>query len=162
MDHETRRSAREIAIPVSVLTFRQETAGGPRFGVTGVVATSVSSGGGPGCTVLRVQGDTTHYLWSGHAIQLYRDAVESYYFNLVGERPAVFVICDQREDSLKPALVTLSYDDASSHMEVDEQVYSLPIPAEVYRMVEHFVLDHYVPEKKLKRKRDDWKGGETH
>jgi hypothetical protein len=58
---------------------------------------------------------------------------------------------------LRPFQVTLSYDEAASYMEVDEPVFSLPMPPEVYRWLEGYVLEHYVPERKKKRKRDDWK-----
>jgi hypothetical protein len=42
-------------------------------------------------------------------------------------------------------------------MEVEEDVFSVPMPAEIYRWVENFVLQHYVPERRKKRKREDWK-----
>ena len=42
-------------------------------------------------------------------------------------------------------------------METDEIVESVGMPAELYRWVERFVLQHYVPEKRRKRKRDNWK-----
>ena len=44
-------------------------------------------------------------------------------------------------------------------MESDEAVESVAMPVELYRFVEQFVLEHYLPEKKKKRKRDNWKEG---
>ena len=97
------------------------------------------------------------YLWRGFRLPLYRDDAESYYMNLMGEQPRVFVLCRGRSGRLRPFRVTLSYDEAASYMEVDEPVFSLPMPPEVYRWLEGYVLEHYVPERKKKRKRDDWK-----
>jgi hypothetical protein len=55
--------------------------------------------------------------------------------------------------------LTLSYDAAAAYMEVDELVSRVAMPAEVYRWAESFVMQHYVPERKKKRRRDDWKQG---
>ncbi len=130
-----------------------------RWAVTGVVAA------GPSADINRVHGAPIHtgqdrrqVLWSGLSVDLFKDDAESYYFNIVSETPRIFVICSREEDgSLKPLIVTLSYDEASSYMESDEAVESVAIPIELYRFVERFVLEHYVPEKKKKRKRDNWK-----
>jgi hypothetical protein len=42
-------------------------------------------------------------------------------------------------------------------METDEIVETVAMPPELYRWAERFVLEHYVPEKRKKRKRDNWK-----
>jgi len=99
-------------------------------------------------------------LWSGLVVKLHKDDGESYYHNLMCEKPKAFIICKSDEVELgqcQPFLVTLSYDEASSYLEVDELVLSVDMPAELYRWVEQFVLKHYVPEKKRKRKRENWK-----
>ena len=98
------------------------------------------------------------FLWSGFEIRLYKDDAASYYYNLMGENPGLFVICRRDTDGdPRPVMVTLSYDEAAAYMEGDESVSSVPIPPEIYRWVEQFVLQHYVPEKSRKRKRDNWK-----
>ena len=53
--------------------------------------------------------------------------------------------------------MSLSYDAAHSYLEGDEIVYAVDLPAELYRWSETFVLQYYAPEKKMKRKRTDWK-----
>ena len=58
---------------------------------------------------------------------------------------------------LRPLIVTLSYDEAASYLESDDIVESVAMPAELYRWVENFVLEHYLPQKKKKRKRENWK-----
>lgn len=102
-------------------------------------------------------------LYTGFTLKLHRDEAESYYFNLRGERPSLFVICsDDETGGLTPFLVTCNYDEATAHMEVEEHVFSLPIPPEVYRWIEQFVVKHYRPsQKKKKRKRENWKNQAT-
>lgn len=107
--------------------------------------------------LMRSGGGERRYLWSGLTLELFRDDAASYYHNLMGECPSVFVVCDRTEDEgLRPSLATLSYDEAGSYMEAEE-VCSVPMPPEIYRWVEGFVLEHYLPERPRKRKRDAWK-----
>ena len=47
-----------------------------------------------------------------------------------------------------------------AYQEGDDLVYSVPIPAELYRWLEAYVIEHYAPVKRIKRKRKDWKAGE--
>ncbi len=98
------------------------------------------------------------YLWTGLHVNLFRDDAESYYYNLVSGNPSVFIICSQEAgEPPQPFIATLSYGEATSYMETDEVVESVDMPPELYRWAERFVLEHYVPEKRMKRKRDNWK-----
>ena len=108
---------------------------------------------------LRSQNDGyEQFLYTGFTLKLHKDEAESYYFNLMGERPSIFVICSEHESGqLMPFLTTPSYDEAIAHTEVEEHVFSLPIPPEVYRWIERYVLEHYRPTPKRKRKRENWK-----
>lgn len=126
--------------------------------VAGVVACSQGAGDGLQQEELHAATKGRGILYAGLSMHLYRDDAESYYFNLVSDEPRVFVICT-REDAgpLRPFIVTLSYGEATSYMETDEIVESVSMPPELYRWAERFVLEHYVPEKHRKRKRDDWK-----
>ena len=58
----------------------------------------------------------------------------------------------------RPVLVTVSFDAGQAYLEGGETVYSVPLPPQLYRAAEAFVLAHYVPEKRRKRERQDWKG----
>ncbi|WP_455222156.1 DUF3305 domain-containing protein [Kaarinaea lacus] len=110
--------------------------------------------------VLQSDAANSQYLWSGFTVELHKDECESYYHNLMSDTPKAFIVCRSDEEDnnqCQPFLVTLSYDEAASYMEVDELVYSVAMPPELYRCVEQFVLEHYVPEKKRKRRRDNWK-----
>ncbi|MEA3275109.1 MAG: DUF3305 domain-containing protein [Pseudomonadota bacterium] len=140
-----------------------------RFAVSVILAVSAPSASGEVVGVvagdrggddrlLRSDGAGEQVLCPGFQLRLYKDEAESYYMNLTGERPSVFVVCQAAEDeSPRPVLVTLSYDEASSYMEVEDAVFSVPMPPEIYRWVETFVLEHYTPERKKKRKLDNWK-----
>lgn len=145
-------------VPVSVVMERRKVSGNrwlsERWEAVGIVAGERLSGHGVSRSHIVVDEDTDQFVWTGFAVELYRDEAESYYFNLLGDKPSVFVICRQEDDGeVAPFLVSLSYDEASSHMEVDDLVFRLPIPREVYLWVERYVLENYVPEKKRKRKR---------
>ena len=113
--------------------------------------------------LVRVGDNFKQYLWSGLQLKLYSDAAEGYYFNIVSDSPKLFVICstDETTNEIIPAMVSVSYDEITAHLEVDDPVFQLPMPAEVYRWVEDFVMQHYLPEKKKKRKLTNWKAGET-
>ncbi len=110
--------------------------------------------------VTKADADSPQCLWSGLMVELYKDDAESYYHNLMSDNPRAFIICKTDEENTnepQPFLVTLSYDEAASYMEVDEMVFSVDMPAELYRWLEQFVLENYVPEKKKKRRRENWK-----
>jgi hypothetical protein len=97
-------------------------------------------------------------LWTGFSVELHKDEAESYYFNIVSDTPRTFVICTLDDNGpLRPLIVTLSYDEAASYLESDDIVESVAMPAELYRWVEQFVLENYLPQKKKKRKRENWK-----
>ncbi len=125
--------------------------------VIGVLTRPAPAQAGLQKRLIHSDADHEQYLWTGLDLNLHTDASESYYCNLMGEKPSVFVVSRSEQGSLQPFLVTLSYDEAASYMEVDESVSAVPMPAEIYRWCEAFVLAHYVPEKKRKRKRDNWK-----
>lgn len=151
--------------PVSVLMERRLATVGrwtqPQWEAVGVVAGEALSGS-PRRTQVHQDEQCTRYLWAGLKVELYKDGCEGYWYNLLSDRPRLFVVCfeasDETEDDieLKPALVTANQDEANAHMESDDPVVSLPMPDEVLRWVERFVLTYYEPEIKRKRKRKDW------
>ncbi len=130
-----------------------------RFEPLAVIAGEHIAHEGSGTNPLRSEvGASEQYLLRGFGLKLYRDDAESYYLNLMGEQPRVFIICSEDDSGLlAPFLATASYDEATAHMEVEEFVFSVPMPAEIYRWIEQFVVNHYIPVRKKKRKRDNWK-----
>jgi len=102
------------------------------------------------------------FLFGGYTVTLYKDACERYWHALIGDKPLVYVVCnedvesDEHELNIEPKLVTIDYDEAISHAETDGLVLSTNIPAELYRYMEEFVLKHYQPKQFHKRKRKKW------
>jgi len=102
------------------------------------------------------------FSFGGYKVTLYKDACERYWHALIGDKPLVYVVCyedvesDQHALPVEPKLVTIDYDEAISHAETDALVLSTAIPAELYRYMEAFVLEHYKPKPFEKRKRKKW------
>ena len=152
-------------IPVSVLIERRVVSRGgwsiPHWDALGVVAGEDVARSEPERTLVSRDGDRERYLWSGLTLALHKDGCESYWHNLLNERPYLFVVCfDDETDSQggepTPVLVTANQDEANAHMESDDPVFSVPMPDPVRDQVERFVVAHYVPEEKKKRKRRNW------
>lgn len=130
-----------------------------KWDVEAVVAGGEVSNKEPERNISRIDENGEHYIWSHYRINLFVDEVESYYFNIVSDTPYVFVICRDDEGNGEPVpfIISVNYDEASSYMELEDQVFQVPMPAEIYRWLEAFVVNHYVPVKKKKRKLENWK-----
>lgn len=128
-----------------------------RWRVVGVVAARAVSPPGEGRTVIYSGADGTHYLWPGFELRLYPDESESYYRNLLGQMPSVYVVCQVDDDGeWIPVEVSVDYVDAGARREAGDELEAVSMPPEVYRWVEAFVVKHYTPEEpKSKRKRPD-------
>ncbi len=97
-------------------------------------------------------------LYSGFNLTLYEDECESYYHNIKAPSPGCYVIARNNSDDVPiPYLVSLSFDEANAYLECEDTVFTTRLPPELYRWLEEFVLVHYVPEKRIKRKRKNWK-----
>jgi hypothetical protein len=108
-------------------------------------------------------GDTEHFLVSGLNLRLHADECESYYHNLMSPEPGCFIVASQPEgdDEMPvPYLVSLSFDEVHAYLEGDEQIYSVEIPARLYKWAEAYVLTHYVAIRKTKRKLKNWSESE--
>ena len=109
------------------------------------------------------EGEIEQYLVTGLTIELHPDECESYYHNLMSPEPGCFIVAEQHDDPDEmpvPYLASLSFDEAHAYLEGDEQVYSVPIPAELYKWAEAYVLTHYVAIRKTKRKLKNWSESE--
>jgi hypothetical protein len=73
----------------------------------------------------------------------------------MSDNPMIFVFfCANEVLNLpEPFVVTASFDEANAYQESDDQVFSAAMAPDIYRWIEGFVLENYVPEKKYKRKR---------
>ena len=109
-------------------------------------------------TLIREDDGVSQYLYGGFDIESFKDDLESYTANLRAHKPSMFVICehDDEIDEIRPLVVTLSYDEMASYVEVDEPVFDIPIPSDIYHWVESYVLENYRPEEREKRRREKW------
>lgn len=113
-------------------------------------------GGGP--TLVRDSGSAKEYLFSGLRLKLYKDESESYYHNLMAPNPQLYVVARAAQDGgrMEPFHVSASFDEGNAYLEGDDEVYGVAMPPEVAVWMERFVLTHYVPEPRKKRKRRNW------
>ena len=159
-----------LSLPVNIV-LRQRTIQRGRWSVPVWELEAVAMGShaklssGSGELVRQTDTDKS-YSWSGWNITLYKDACERYWHALIGDKPLVYVVCrdpldDDSELSTEPLLVTCDYDEATAYLETDDTVLSMPIPADIYRHMEAFVLQHYQPKPFKKRKRKKWLDGES-
>lgn len=154
-------SVSDTEFPVSVILQQQQLTRGPwtfpSWTVVGVVAGERIAGDELECQLIRAEDGKEQLLWRGLVVRLYRDAAESYWYNLVGRQPSLFVMCrEDEEHGLRPCHVSANYDEAGAYMEADEQVFSTPLPPEVYLWIEQFVVEHARPQAPKKRKRKNW------
>ena len=107
--------------------------------------------------LVHAQAGQHDFEWSGMRVPLFRDAAESYWYNLVGREPSLCVICRPGEDiDLEPFAVTANHDEAGAHMETDDTVFRAPLPQEFLAPLEEFVMTHYEPAEPRKRRRRNW------
>lgn len=148
---------------VSVITERRKVTNNrwldERWQVIGVVTADAAYAQERKCQLIHRDATGEQYLWSGFGLALRRDEVESYYYNLLGRQPSVFVVCRGGDgDELVPFLALASHYEAEAYMEVGAPVFAVCMSSDIYRRVEAFVVHHYVPEEKKGRKREQWDG----
>lgn len=150
--------AEVTVIPVSVMMRRTDKSRGrwtyPVWEVAGLLPDDSGDGGYPSGRLVHAEGATRDYLWRGLAVRLVRSNAETYWFNLTSTAPAAFVIC--REDpewGLTPLTVTLDQDESTRNIESDGEVFRAAIPDRVLDAVERFVVAHYRPVERGRRKR---------
>lgn len=148
--------------PVSVVMERREKQR-DRWSYTEWKATGILIGDQlknryPEKTLLHEDDECQRYLWTNFVIELVKDGAESYWNNLMASNPALFVVCRDDEDTeeLEPFLVTANYDEIIGYLEVEDQVFALEIPPEVYQWLERYIVNNYIPPQRRKRKRTNW------
>ncbi len=139
----------------------------PEWRAVGVVAMEAGpdSAGQPAGEPIAVRAEPTpddagvmRLLWTGYRLNLYKDAAESYWINLLSDDPALFVICHETPDgTMQPLRITADGLAASGSIEGDDQVYRVAIPPEVYLQIERFVVENHEAQPRRKRKRENWK-----
>src|SRR5918999_582175 len=84
-------------VPISIILERRQLERGrwsfTDWQVIGAVAGQRFAGDEPKCTLVHSGASSQQYLWSGLYLTLHKDSAESYWHNLVGKQPSLFVIC---------------------------------------------------------------------
>ena len=102
---------------------------------------------------LPIDGVDDQLRYEGLRLSLHKDQCESYYYNMLSDQPRLFVLAHpDDEERPRPFHVSASFDEAGAGMEGDELVFPVAIPPQIYRWMEAYVLIHYVPQLKYKRK----------
>ena len=146
--------------PVAVLASRERVKGNAwideRWRVLGVVAADDRATGDIRRETVRTDADAEQYLWTGLKLVLRASEADSYYYNLLGTNPQIYVLTQLNDDGEPvPIEVSLEYSEALAFSEFGNESYAVPMPAELYCRIEQFVLAHYLPdEPRRKRKRD--------
>lgn len=154
-------SDREVVVPVSVVLQRaldpDSPWGLPHWSAYALVCDS-QTGTDAGKVLIHDDGIHARFLWTGMSVHLYKDGNEGYWYNLLSDKPYLFVVCDgnQGEMDIEPVFVTANQDEATGDMEAERTVLEIPMPDEMCGILENYVITHYVPEVKKKRKRKDW------
>jgi len=110
---------------------------------------------------VRTADDATGTRWrfDGHAIELHRSEAEGYYLNLTSPEPGIFVMWREADYAVappfRPALDTVSYNEAARLMDSGERVDTVPMLPEVLAWMTPFVAEHYRPEPRRKVRRND-------
>jgi len=129
----------------------------PSWSAVSVVAGDNLVGKGSGRSPIYERDGEAQFLWSGLALALYHDLAEEYWYNLTGDKPSLYVICNESPDGdLSPFRVTADHDSAAVCLESDDQVFAVPIPPEIYQYLEQFVVKHFVPRERKQRRRKNW------
>lgn len=154
-----------VSIPVAAVLARKEISRA-RWSLVNWEPVAVLAGerfaAGSSRRELLHEGDgAARYLWDGLRLELYRDAAETYWFNLTGASPALFIICSEDgSHELTPVAVTADHAESTSAVEADCKVFAVPIPPEILGQIEEFVMTHFKPDPPRKRRRKDWSGEE--
>jgi len=155
------------SFPVSIIMERSEVRHRdmtfPQWKVVGFVAGEHIVRDDCHCTVIHSSAGREQYLWTGYTVRLYKDSAESYWYNLVGANPYLFVLCREHDEyGMAPFIVSANYDEANAFMEVSGTVFSAPIPPVIYQWLERYVVENYQPQEPKKRSRMNWtKEGES-
>jgi hypothetical protein len=150
-----------LKLPVAVIMQRKLVRQGPwtvpSWDALAVLPAESLPSGTARRELLREDEETQQFLWRGFHLPLYRDAAESYWYNLVGDNPSIYVLCHENPDGEpEPFSITANQDEASAGIEGDDGVYSTPIAAEIYPTIERFVVENFKPREPKIRKRKNW------
>lgn len=150
-----------IKIPVAVVLERTIDTSKkwvyPNWSIAAVIAGEDIQRQKEGLTIQNNE-DLVQSFHGGLLLELFKDGSEGYWYNLLSDKPYLFVICEGEQGAMEiePVFITANQDEATGHLESDDIVLSIQMPDEIRDLLEHYVVDHYQPVVKKKRKRRDW------
>jgi hypothetical protein len=148
--------------PVSVILERRPAVS--RWADHVWTAAGITVGGrtdAPDAQLIREDRGVSYFLIGGLDVALHADECESYYYNLVSDSPRAYVIAHTDGGQPQPFRISMSFDEAHAYLEGEDEIYAVDVPPELYRWTEAFVIAHYFPQKKTKRKLRDWSADES-
>jgi len=125
------------------------------------VAVMPEAAGATVAAPVRIADDASGTRWrfDGHAIELHRSEAEGYFLNLTSPDPKIFVMWRESDEGaappFRPAMVTVSYNEAARMMDGGERVDTVPMLPEILAWITPFVAEHYKPEPRRKVRRND-------
>ena len=160
---------KSLRIPVSVVLERRIARVGPWSqvqweAVAAVAGEEVVSERGA-ATLVHEDDECRRYLWPGLVVELFPDGCESYWYNLLSERPSLFVVCFEggrgrrRRDRADPGHRDRKPGRGECASGVRRSGLLVPMPEKIVEWVERYVVENYEPEVKKKRKREDLDAG---
>ena len=102
-------------------------------------------------------GDETQWRDFGERIELHRSEGEGYWLNLNSPSPCIFVMWRLEEADVvpRPAVVTVSYNEAGRMLDAGDHVDNVPMPDDLKAALLAYTNAHYKPEPKKKVRRND-------
>lgn len=151
-------------LPVSVIMERRQVPHNrwisESWRAVGVTVSGADAPPMAGPVVILEQATAVQYLWPGRSVELHVAEVESYYVNLMAPNPGCYLVTRPGPDGMpEPVIVSLSFDAGAIYLAGEHNVYSVPLPPELYRAAEAFVLANYRPRPRTMRERMEWRVG---
>jgi hypothetical protein len=87
-----------------------------------------------------------HFLHPGFKLQLHRDEIDGYYFNVSAPEPRVFVLWRMEDEQALPVQLTVSSDEAARWLDGGHSVDGVAMPPEIFAWVGAYVEANYRPE----------------
>lgn len=104
-----------------------------------------------------LSGAETRWCYAAQPIELHPSEGEGYWLNLNSPAPCIFVMwrLEEGDEVPRPAVVTLSYNEAGRMLDAGDHVDNVPMPAAMREALEAYTAVHYKPEPRKKVRRND-------
>jgi Protein of unknown function (DUF3305) len=104
-----------------------------------------------------VTNDETQWRYDGERIDLHHSEGEGYWLNLNSPQPCIFVMwrMEEGDEVPRPAVVTVSYNEAGRMLDAGDHVDNVPMPDSIRISLTTYTAEHYKPEPRKKVRRND-------